>query len=549
MKKTLDLVRVAATKKAENCHHLGVLAAQRQDFELAIQYFNQALTLQPEAPYFHNHLANALVQLRQFEMAVCHFKMALQLQPNYTVAHNNLARVYYKQGQLMMAAQHFSEALKLQPDYLEARFNLGLVYVAKNELNAARQQFQQILVQHPSHLLTHVQLAQIAFRLRDWDCAESHYQIILQKQANQVDALNNLGAIFSYRQRYKEAAQCFEKVLAVMPDHLQAKSNLAAVLLQRRQLSAACQHYADYLRRVPDNAEAHYNLGVALMLRGRLSEAIGAFQRLLQLTPKSVDAWCNLAAIYLRQANPHKACEAYQTVLAIQANHPIAQYMLCALTQQGTPFAAPPAYIKQLFDHYAPHFDQHLIQGLQYQIPQQLYQLVSPYLPNKNLTALDLGCGTGLSGLSFREARIQYFAGVDLSPSMLIEAKKKGIYHQLIEAELLTFLSQVSTADRQQYDLILSVDTLVYFGDLSPVFQQIARCLGSAAHFAFSIELGDDCFYRLRPTGRYQHTRAGVETWAAQCGLQIIAAQVVQGRCQAEESVKIGLFLLKKQKK
>ena len=81
--------------------------------------------------------------------------------------------------------------------------------------------------------------------------------------------------------------------------------------------------------------------------------------------------------------------------------------------------------------------------------------------PLKRLDVLDAGCGTGLCGpLVAPYAR--RLVGVDLSEGMLVHAKEKNVYHALMKAELTDYLHDNSEA----FDLIVSADTLVYFGDL-----------------------------------------------------------------------------------
>lgn len=49
---------------------------------------------------------------------------------------------------------------------------------------------------------------------------------------------------------------------------------------------------------------------------------------------------------------------------------------------------------------------------------------------NQSLDILDLGCGTGLIGSWFKDYA-RKLVGVDVSPTMLDMATKKGCYHEL----------------------------------------------------------------------------------------------------------------------
>ena len=137
--------------------------------------------------------------------------------------------------------------------------------------------------------------------------------------------------------------------------------------------------------------------------------------------------------------------------------------------------------------------------------------------PSQRLDVLDAGCGTGLCG-----ALVAPFArrlvGVDLSEGMLAHAKEKNVYHALMKAELTEYLRDNSEA----FDLIVSADTLVYFGDLKGVVAAFAGALRPNGLLVFTLEhaVGDSAGvdYRLELHGRYSHARAYVEQLLTTCG-------------------------------
>ena len=49
---------------------------------------------------------------------------------------------------------------------------------------------------------------------------------------------------------------------------------------------------------------------------------------------------------------------------------------------------------------------------------------------------LDVGCGTGIVGVELLQLGISVIDGIDISPEMLAEAERKGVYRRLIEADL-----------------------------------------------------------------------------------------------------------------
>ena len=76
---------------------------------------------------------------------------------------------------------------------------------------------------------------------------------------------------------------------------------------------------------------------------------------------------------------------------------------------------------------------------------------------------LDVGCGTGLSGLALRDAGFTRLDGCDFSLPMLERATETGVYRQLFKADLNTGLD----ADDDTYDHAVAVGVFS-FGHIRP---------------------------------------------------------------------------------
>jgi predicted TPR repeat methyltransferase len=83
---------------------------------------------------------------------------------------------------------------------------------------------------------------------------------------------------------------------------------------------------------------------------------------------------------------------------------------------------------------------------------------------------------------------------------------ERGGYDHLDAAELTEHLRQLQSA----YDLIVSIDTLCYFGSLEEVAAGAARALRPGGMLAFSVERLDSDVepFQLLAHGRYAHSRS-----------------------------------------
>ena len=130
---------------------------------------------------------------------------------------------------------------------------------------------------------------------------------------------------------------------------------------------------------------------------------------------------------------------------------------------------------------------------------------------------LDLGCGTGLAGEAFR-GLARRLDGLDLSPRMIERARNRGIYDSLAVEDLETALAKPGPA----YDLILAADTLVYLGDLGPLFRGASGRLRKDGFFLFTVEKKSGNSFELGPKRRYRHSEAYVRAAAARVGFEVM---------------------------
>ena len=187
-----------------------------------------------------------------------------------------------------------------------------------------------------------------------------------------------------------------------------------------------------------------------------------------------------------------------------EPDNPLPKHYLAACTGVAIPDRAADAYVEAVFDSFANSFDAKLA-SLTYRAPELVGVAVAAHCgpPLKNLDVLDAGCGTGLCG-SYLSPFARRLTGVDLSTQMLAKARARGMFDELEKAELTEFLRARTAA----FDLVVSADTLCYFGALESVSSAACGVLRRDGLFAFTVEaLADDSSsdYKLHPHGRYSH--------------------------------------------
>src|ERR1700716_4300330 len=149
----------------------------------------------------------------------------------------------------------------------------------------------------------------------------------------------------------------------------------------------------------------------------------------------------------------------------------------------------PPAYVRALFDQYAPKFEAALVDDLGYRGPALLFRAVlatrvAVRKPAFFKRAIDLGCGTGLAATAFAK-EVDHFIGIDLSPRMIERARLTGLYALLEIAEMVQGLSRKPDASAE---LVLAADAVVYLADIVPLLRESRRVLVIGGLLAFTVE-------------------------------------------------------------
>ncbi|PIE83152.1 MAG: hypothetical protein CSA09_03555 [Candidatus Contendobacter odensis] len=403
------------------------------------------------------------------------------------------------------------------------------------------------------------------------DEAKKLYRKTLQRDPYQVDALHFLGVMEAQQGRYQQAVDLIHRALALNPQYADAWNNLGNILATTKQPDEAAQAYRRAIEFAPENASAHCNLGAMLRQGKQYAEAEAACRQAIALNPQMVEALFNLGKVLTAQDHYEQAVDTYREVLRLHPGYipvyralgillyrmgrsedaihlyqdwlrqdpdnAIAQHMLAAHSGQAIPDRATNYYVQNLFDDMADHFDEHL-ERLDYQAPTLVGQLVSRTMgiPKPSLTVLDAGCGTGLCG-SFLRPHANHLTGVDLSPRMVERARVRGDYDELKVAELTTFLCETPNT----YDLIISADTLVYFGDLQPVVTAAANALQPGGWLMFTTERHTNSMikedFHLEASGRYSHSEDYLWQILTQVGMEIDTLETVNLRMEGGQPI------------
>ncbi len=142
-----------------------------------------------------------------------------------------------------------------------------------------------------------------------------------------------------------------------------------------------------------------------------------------------------------------------------------------------------PEEAKDLYRDWAGSYDQQLERGLRYVAPTVIAEMLSVAEPDHTVRVLDVGCGTGLVGVSLSKLGFVHLDGLDFSSQMLDEARRKGVYRELIQADLNESLDLAPST----YGAAISCGTFTHGHVDAKALDRIAPLLKPGAIFACTI--------------------------------------------------------------
>ena len=425
---------------------------------------------------------------------------------------------------------------------LDEAISMAIMFLKEGQPEDADKLLRVVLQVAPDHPVALHFAGVLAHRQKRFDESIELIERSLLADPSQAGWHSNLGIVCKAVGRFDDAIGAYRRAIAVEPGHAQAHNNLGVLQKIQGRPAEAEASYREAIRLNPEYAEAWHNLGTLLSSLLRRPEAVAAFNKALVLSPAAPETRRLLALAHCSLGEPEKAVRIFDEWLREEPDNPIALHMRAACSGEGVPARAADDYIQKAFDGFAASFETKL-EYLAYRAP----QIVAATLADAGapasggLDVLDAGCGTGLCGPLLRPYA-RHLAGVDLSSQMLALAEKKAVYDDLCQAELTGYLA----AHPASFDVVVSADTLVYFGALDDVAAAAAAALRAGGLLIFTVEAaagdGKPPGYELGYHGRYVHARGYLDAALRRAGFR---SEIVQAELRMEAGLPVAGFVVR----
>ena len=253
------------------------LKIELKKFEDAISLGEEMLKIDPLDEKIVASMALCHQFLNNFDQAVIFYNEAISIKPGFIEAYNNLGNALKQQGKLEEAIEVYIKAISIKPDFAEGHYNMGVVLHMQGKLDEAIEAYNKALSFKPDYSDSYNNMG---VTLRDQGKikeAIEAYNKALSIKPDFADAYNNMGLALTDQGKLGEAIKAYTKALSIKPDNAEAYSNMGVTLKDLGKREEAIEAYKKALSIKPDYAEFATNLAILFFQSNRFEEAANLF--------------------------------------------------------------------------------------------------------------------------------------------------------------------------------------------------------------------------------------------------------------------------------
>ena len=244
-------------------------AVKAQDWQLATQYYQQAIEANPQQPEYYYCLGKVQLKLDRVQTALKCFNKAAELDPNNADIQHNLGEAFSDNCDWENAATAYQKAIAIGTKNSWTYHNLGYALLQLKQWQSAADCFTRAIELKTDFVWSHYNLGEALLHLERWDEALAAYQAARQIEPGLSEAKAKIGSILYKRSQQSQQTAlsfCQEQILQD-PDNIELYHQ--AIALDKK------------------NPELYLGLAKALIKQGKKDEALSIYQVGLQIQPQN----------------------------------------------------------------------------------------------------------------------------------------------------------------------------------------------------------------------------------------------------------------------
>mgnify|MGYP000159185703 CR=1 FL=1 len=260
---------------------LGMAEEQQGDAEAALQAYERALALDPNALAAREARSRLLLARKDYARAIEDLEVLARARQT-TAAEQRLAEAYALAGRIEDALALFHRILAREPTHREARESVIALLERTGRSAEALAHAQQLADAYPQDPRAHALLGELLLS-SDPEKAARAFEHAARLDPENLSHRTNLGAAFLKLRRFPEAIEVFTGVLARDPNNYPAHAGLGTAYFELKDYAQAAREFAWVIERKPETAVAYYFLAICYDRLRDYERALPLYERFLAL--------------------------------------------------------------------------------------------------------------------------------------------------------------------------------------------------------------------------------------------------------------------------
>lgn len=327
---------------------LGQICQKLQKLDEAIEWHEQAITLDPNLVEAQANLGSIYNYQQQWQKAIARCEKALALDPDFQPVRRILIHAYHKISPTVDIAQRQYELWQVTPTYFTTQeiLNLGKRLGDLQKNDCANTCYEYLTANNPDFSpIPYENLITFYQNKKDWQKTEYFYRQLIKNFPDSPDLATidqTIGQLFLQQEKWSEAQDCFLRAIALQPDLSNSHHSLGDIFCREAKYDLALHHYETAIKLAPDNWLVYHRMADIYKTQGDLHRAnnnslycqaqydlaLQHYKTAIKLAPDNSLNWLfyhRMGNIYKAQGDLHRAITHYQK--AIELNPEPAEFI------------------------------------------------------------------------------------------------------------------------------------------------------------------------------------------------------------------------------
>ncbi|AEG17733.1 PDDEXK nuclease domain-containing protein [Methanobacterium paludis] len=283
----------------------------------AINYFDEALKLEPDNADAYFFKGSALIELEEDENALNCFNKVLELDPNYNAAYYNKSLVLFYLEDYEKAERCIDKFLELEPENIDALNLKGIILTNSGKKNMALGYFDDALKIDPNYFYALKNRGKTLFELGKHKEAITSLKIALNIVPDDEEVLIYIGFSLISLGKSSEGLAFYDKVLSLNNRHSGVMYLKACLFVDMDKEKEAMNCLNNALKFEPEYTDALILKAEIYRDMEKPEKALKCYEKASQIDPENPDPWVGMGNVFKDMGKKKEAVKSYEKFVEI----------------------------------------------------------------------------------------------------------------------------------------------------------------------------------------------------------------------------------------